>query len=1000
MTGRRLSSGGRIDRSKTLRVRFDGRALNAHPGDTLASAMLASGETIVARGFKYHRARGVYSAGAEEPNAFVHLRNEGRHEPNARATTIEVFDGLESSAQNCWPDVRLDFGAVTGYLSPFLSAGFYYKTFIGPFNGTRFWMFCEGFIRKAAGMGRGMKIDDPDSYEKVNAFCDLLVVGGGASGLSAALTAARAGADVILVEQDFEPGGSLLSQPVDGETDRWLLKIRSELGSMSNVRILTRTTAFGAYDEDVYGLVQYVSDHLRVPENSQPRQRYWLVRTKQSILATGAIERPLVFGNNDLPGVMLAGAIQTYVNRYGVLPGQRVVLTTTNNSAYQVAAHLAQVGAEVTLCDVRQTILKRLVTAMSEAGVKLLTGQAVIAARGRRKVVAALIVSVDATGRAIGSSHREKCDIIGVSGGWSPVVHLWSQRFKKPLFDKVSAAFVPDETNTNTVHCAGRMVAAQSLADRIASGCAAGASALSELSLKAVKTAVTDAPVLPLDTGWAKAIQPIWAIRDANGKMIGKAFVDIQHDVKLSDIDQAHREGYVSVEHLKRYTTTGMAPDQGKTSNLIALARMAELSGKTIPETGTTTFRPPYTPVAIGALVGHGHGHHFAATRYSPIHDCYCEIALMTEAGAWMRPWYYPQGEESLSDAYVREAAHVREHVGIIDVSTLGKIAVQGPDAAEFLNRIYVNGWKTLQIGRLRYGVMLREDGFVMDDGATARLAENDYFMTTTTANAARVLAFAEHLLQTAWKELRVQVTTVTDQWAAIVVAGPKSRELLQSVVSGADLGSETMPNNYFVLAVIDGIDLRVHRMSYSGELAYEVYVPSGYGQHIWEVLVGAGEPFNLKPYGTEAMGALRIEKGHVAGPEIEGRTTLKDLGLEGFASTKKPFVGSVLKNRPVLTDADRPTLVGLQIAGNEAAMPGSLIFPVGDPGRGHGDGWVSSTTYSPALGKYIALALLRNGKSRIGEEVQLVNYLDDQNLTARVVSQHFFDPAGERQNA
>jgi len=861
-------------------------------------------------------------------------------------------------------------------------------------------MFCEGFIRKAAGMGRGMKIDDPDSYEKVNAFCDLLVVGAGASGLSAALTAARAGADVILVEQDFELGGSLLSQPVGAESDRWLEKIRAELASLPGVRILKRTMAFGAYDEDVYGLVEYVSDHLRAPENNQPRQRYWLVRCKQSILATGAIERPLVFTNNDLPGVMLAGAIQTYVNRFGVLPGQRVVLTTTNHSAYQVAADLAQAGAEVTLCDVRQTIPGKLVAAMSKAGVNLLSGQAVIAARGRRKVVAALIVSVDATGRAMGNAHREPCDIIGVSGGWSPVVHLWSQRFNKPRYDKASAAFVPGETDNDTVHCAGRMVAAQSLGDRVTSGCAAAATALAALSLKATKSVIPDIPVLPLDTGWARAIQPVWAIRDANGKMLGKAFVDIQHDVKLSDIDQAYREGYVSVEHLKRYTTTGMAPDQGKTSNLIALARMAELSGKTIPETGTTTFRPPYTPVAIGALVGHQHGHHFAATRYSPIHDCYHETAVMTEAGAWMRPWYYPQAEETLSDAYIRETAHLREHVGIIDVSTLGKIAVQGPDAAEFLNRIYVNGWTTLQIGRLRYGVMLREDGFVMDDGATARLAENDYFMTTTTANAARVLAFAEHLLQTAWKELRVQVTTVTDQWAAIVIAGPRSRDLLQTVVSGADLGSEAMPNNHFVRAVIDGTGLRIHRMSYSGELAYEVYVPSGYGRHIWEVLVGAGEAFNLQPYGTEAMGALRIEKGHVAGPEIEGRTTLRDLGLEGFASTSKPFVGSVLKNRPLLLDPERPTLVGLQIAGDEAAKPGSLIFPAGDAGKGHGDGWVSSTTYSPALGKFIALALLRNGKSRIGEAVQLINYLDDQKLMAEVVSPHFFDPKGERQNA
>lgn len=1001
MTGARLKSGGRIDRNKTLNARFDGRMLNAHPGDTLASALLASGEMIVARGFKYHRARGVYSAGTEEPNAFVHLREKGRHEPNARATTVEVFDGLQASSQNSWPDVRLDAGAITGYLSPFLSAGFYYKTFVGPFNGTRFWMFCETFIRKAAGMGRGVKIDDPDNYEKVNAFCDVLVIGGGASGLGAALTAAKAGADVILVEQDFELGGSLLSQPVGSETDNWLETIRSELRAMPNVRTLTRTTAFGAYDEDVYGLVEYVSDHLLAAENHQPRQRYWLVRTKQTVLATGAIERPLIFGNNDLPGVMLASAIQTYVNRFGVLPGQRIVLTTNNDSTYQVAAQLAKAGAKVVLCDARQTVSADLVAAMSDAAVELLTGRAVIAAKGHRKVVGAKIVPVNTSGQATGAGQMQKCDVIGISGGWSPVVHLWSQRFKKPRFDEQSYSFVPTEEGRDTVQCAGRMVAAQTLNDRVASGRLAGAKAAKALAFKTVRAKKQTVPEIDLDTGWAEDFLPVWAVTDANGKTLGKAFVDILHDVKLTDIDQAYREGYISVEHLKRYTTLGMAPDQGKTSNITALARMAELNGKSISETGTTTFRPPYTPVAIGALVGHEHGAHFAPTRYSPIHNWHvANGAVMTEAGAWMRPWYYPQGNETLREAYIREAAHVRTHVGMVDVSTLGKIAVQGPDAAEFLNRIYVNGWKTLAVGRLRYGVMLREDGFVMDDGATARLGENDYFMSTTTANAAKVLAFSEHLLQTAWKDLAVHVTTVTDQWAAIAVAGPKSREVLQSVVTGADISKDAMPNNHFVLAKIGNTQVRIHRMSYSGELAYEVYIPSGHGQQVWETLIAAGKSFDLKPYGTEAMGALRIEKGHVAGPEIEGRTTLKDLGLEGFASTKKPFVGSVLKNRPILADLEREVLVGLELSGDEGALSGSLVFSPGDPGQGHGEGWVSSTTYSPALGKNIALALIKNGKSRIGDDVQVVNYVGNQNLTAKIVTPHFFDPKGERQNA
>lgn len=1001
MTGKRLTTGGRINRKKTLDMRFDGRTLNAHSGDTLASALLASGEVIIARGFKYHRARGVYSSGTEEPNAFVHLREDGRHEPNARATTVEAFDGLRSTSQNSWPDVRLDAGAITGYLSPLLSAGFYYKTFVGPFKGTRFWMFCETFIRKAAGMGRGVKINDPDSYEKVNAFCDVLVVGSGASGLEASLTAAKAGADVILVEQDFELGGSLLSQQVGSKTDDWLEALRSELNAMPNVRILTRTTAFGAYDEDVYGLVEYVGDHQLAPETDQPRQRYWLVRTKQTIMATGAIERPLVFGNNDLPGVMLATAIQTYVNRFAVLPGQNIVLTTNNDSTYQVAVQLVKAGANVVLCDARQSVSKKLVDTMSKAGIKLLTGKAVIAAKGHRKVVGAKIVPVNTTGHATGNEQILECDVIGISGGWAPVVHLWSQRFKKPRFDETSQAFVPTEAGSDTVQCAGRMIAAQTLNDRVESGHLAGAKAAKALALKTVRTKKQTLPVIDLDTGWTQDFLPVWAITDAVGKTMGKAFVDIQHDVKLTDIDQAYREGYISVEHLKRYTTLGMAPDQGKTSNITALSRMAELNRKTISETGTTTFRPPYTPVAIGALVGHEHGSHFAPTRYTPIHDWHAANgAVMTEAGAWMRPWYYPQGNQTLKDTYISEATHVREHVGMIDVSTLGKIAVQGPDAAEFLNRVYVNGWKTLAVGRLRYGVMLREDGFVMDDGATARLGDNDYFMTTTTVNAAKILAFLEHLLQTSWKDLRVHVTTVTDQWATIAIAGPKSRELLQSTLTGVDISKDAMPNNHFVLAQIGDTQVRIHRMSYSGELAYEVYIPSGHGQQIWETLIAAGEPFNLKPYGTEAMGALRIEKGHVAGPEIEGRTTLKDLGLDGFASTKKPFVGSVLKNRPILIDPAREVLVGLELSGDDGASAGSLIFSLGDPGQGHGEGWVSSTTYSPALEKNIALALIKNGKQRIGEHVQIINYVGNQNLSAKIVSPHFFDPKGERQNA
>jgi sarcosine oxidase subunit alpha len=597
----------------------------------------------------------------------------------------------------------------------------------------------------------------------------------------------------------------------------------------------------------------------------------------------------------------------------------------------------------------------------------------------------ARIVPVDTNGRASGKEIAVKCDLIATSGGWAPALHLWSQRFGKPQYHPEFDAFLPMQKTTVT--SVGSLVAAVSTAEAITQGYDAGGDA------GKVDTVANGGDF------WGRDLLPTTVITKADGTTPGKAFIDFQHDVKLADIDQAHLEGYVSVEHLKRYTTSGMAADQGKTSNLNALARMAALRGMDIPKVGTTTFRPPYTPVAIGAIVAHDHGLHFRPTRLSTIHDWHQQNgAEMIEAGAWLRPWYYPAKGETLRDTYIREAAHVRDHVGIVDVSTLGKIAVQGPDAAEFLNRVYANGFKTLPIGRLRYGVMLREDGFVLDDGATARLGENDYFMSTTTANAAKVLAQAEFLLQTAWRDLKVHVTTVTDQWAAIAIAGPKSRTVL-ATLTGADLSKEALPNNHLTYVTIAGVPCRLHRMSYSGELAYEIYIPAKSGPKVWRALIEAGVPHHLKPYGTEAMGALRIEKGHVAGAEIEGRTTMKDLGLEVFASSKKPFIGSVLRKRVVLEDATRPSLVGLEIVGDDGARAGSLLFGLNSPAKGHGEGWVSSTTYSPALKKNIALALLSKGPERIGETIQVVDFVGNQTLRAKVVSPHFFDPEGHRQN-
>jgi sarcosine oxidase subunit alpha len=984
-------------------MRFDGRDLAAHPGDTLASALLANGVRIVARSFKYHRPRGVFGAGVEEPNALVQLRTGARSEPNTLATTVEAYEGLEAKSQNNWPSVKCDFGAVNGWLSQLLPAGFYYKTFIGLGKGTGTWMFFEKFIRRAAGMGRAVRESDPDSYEKINEFCDVLVIGAGPTGLAAALAAGRTGARIVLAEQDCVLGGSLLRERGGGPNDAWLSAIVAELEAMANVRILRRTTVFGAYDSDVYGLVERVWDHVAVPPENQPRQRYWLVRSKAAVMATGAIERPIVFSGNDLPGVMLASAARLYVNRFGVLAGRCVTVLTNNDSAYATAHDMAAAGALVTLVDVRQAPSKSLLDQIAQRGVKLIAGHGILAARGGKILKEVEIGSVDAvTGRINGRTHRIACDVLAVSGGWVPTLHLWSQRGKKPDYQESLRAFVPNDVAIPSLLSAGACRSDCVLNDAIISGFAQGVKAAGIAGRTAPVKGVQTAVELLYADSWSHNIADVSIIAKADGRMAGNAFVDLQHDTTLPDIDLAYREGYVSVEHMKRYTTAGMAADQGKTSNINALVRMAHLKGAAVPDVGTTTFRPPFTPVSFGAIVGHEHGRSFHPTRLSPIHDWHvANGAQMTEAGAWLRPWYYPKGGETARQAHVREAVRVRQSVGLVDISTLGKIAIQGPDAAELLDRAYVNGFKSLKIGRIRYGVMLRDDGFVLDDGTTARLSETDYMMSTTTANAAKVLAILEHLLQTSWCNLKVHVTSVTDQWAAIAVAGPKSRRLLQSVIRDADLSAQSLPNMTLTHGLIAGAPVRIHRMSYSGELAYEVYIPSGYGLYVWNALIEAGRPFDAAPYGTEAMGTLRIEKGHVAASEIDGRTTLKDLSLEGLASKSKPFIGAVLRKRPRLEDVERPTLVGLEVLDeNKSIYAGSLLFPSNGSKTGHGDGHVTSVAYSPALCKSIGLGLLARGSMRIGEVISCVDFLANRQVSVRVVSPKFYDPAGERQNA
>ncbi len=991
----RLADGGRIDRTRPLSFTFDGRQYAGFFGDTLAAALLANGVRLVARSFKYHRARGIYSAGIEEPNALFALRAGDRVVPNVRGTGVELYEGLIAESQNRWPSLRFDLMSVVGWFPKLFAAGFYYKTFMGPTR--KSWLVYEHFIRQAAGMGVAASGPDPAHYEKAEGFCDVLVVGAGPSGLMAALAAGRSGARVILVEDDFQLGGSLLARSRGGAADQWLDGVVTELKSLANVRIMKRTCVFGAYDNLVFGLVERINEHRSDPDAFQPWQRYWIVRARRAILATGMIERPIVFGNNDLPGVMLASAARTYANRFAVRVGRKAVVFTNNNSAYSSAIELAHAGSEVAIVDSRRETEPGLAQAVRDAGVKLHAGHAVARANGGCRVRSVDVTEYrGAQSRLQKTRFRLKCDALLVSGGWTPTLHLLSQRGPKPVYDEQLAMFVAGEVPQGFL-LAGAAACELGLRDSARSGERAGMVAAEQCGFVPRPLPSGRLPALA-DDGPGLGIEACWEAPDTRRSKSAMKFVDLQNDVKSDDVGLAHREGYDSVELLKRYTTLGMATDQGKTANLNALAILAGMHGTDIKNVGTTMFRPPYRPVLLGALAGQTKNEHFRPTRRSPIHDWHERNgAVFTQTNLWIRPWYFPQPGESVRSASLREAAAVRERVGMVDVSSLGKIDVQGPDVAEFLNRVYVNNFDTLKPGRVRYGLMLRLDGIALDDGTTSCISANDYFMTTTTAEESEVLTHLEYLLQTAWPDLDVQLTSVTSQWAAVAVAGPESRNLLSSLITDVDFGNESIPYMGIGHGHLDGVPVRVSRLSFSGEMAYEVYAPAGHGERIWQAIFDAGQAWGIVPYGTEALNILRTEKGHVAGPELDGRTSLADLGMGRMASRKKPFVGSALMQREGLIDPARPQLVGLKPVSDRGEFRAGAILCERQQHSGHGIGYISSVAYSPELATTIGLGFVSGGLSRRGDLVDAVFPLRKEVTAVRIVSPHFVDPEGER---
>jgi sarcosine oxidase subunit alpha len=974
----RIEGRGLIDRRQTVGFRFDGRDYLAFEGDTLASALLGEDMRMMARSFKYHRPRGPFTAGSDDPTALVTVGQGAARVPNVRATMQEVYSGLEAQSQNCWPTLAHDFGAVNDLLAPFFSAGFYYKTFMWP---RALWeRLYEPAIRRAAGLGSLSGQSNDQHYEKAFAWCDLLVIGAGPAGLMAALTAGRAGAEVILADEDARMGGRLLSEveEVGGQPGHvWAAGVIEELRGLPNVRLMPRTTVTGAYDHGTYGALERVGLHLAKPPAGLPQECFWRIVAGRAVLATGALERGIAFPDNDRPGIMTAGAARAYANRWGVAAGRRVAVFGNNDDAHRTARDLKAAGLDVVaLVDVRAD-------AKTDLDVPLFAGARVTGTKGRHGLTQVAI-------RSTAGLRLVDADMLAVTGGWNPALHLTCHMNGRPEWNETIAAFVPRADAVPGLVAAGAARGAMTTAAALADGAAAAVAALGELGRKA------KAPEVPQAEDGGGRIHAYWEVPGEKGR----AWLDLGNDVTTKDVRLAAQENYASVELMKRYTTQGMAPDQGKTSNIGALAILADATGRTIPATGTTTYRPPYTPVSIAAMGAGAQGAGFQPQRFTTSHKAATERgAPMIEAGLWYRPSYFPRpGETDWLTACNREVHHVRTRVGVADVSTLGKIDIQGPDAARFLDFVYTNTFSTLPVGRVRYGLMLREDGMVLDDGTTARLSDQHFLMTTTTAAAGLVMRHLEFVHQAHCPDWDLRMISVTESWAQFAVAGPLARNLLNTILA-EPLNEGDFPFMACGPVTVMGVAARLFRISFSGEVGFEIAVPSRYGEALYRDLVARAEALGGGAYGMEALNVLRIEKGFITHAEIHGRVTAFDIGMDRMVSAKKDCIGKGAARRPGLTGPEREQLVGLRpVQAGRALTAGAHLFNRDAQAKRENDqGYVTSVCYSPTLGQSIGLAFLRNGRARKGEIVRLVDHLRHSDFLCEVTDPMFFDPEGGR---